>query len=57
MSVDWKKFQGQVVNNMFPLRRLLANTSYSGVFLTQSAHEQPKNLAIKFISAGAKADD
>jgi hypothetical protein len=56
MRVDWKKFEGQVVNNMFPLRRYLASTSYSGVFLTQSAHEQPKNLAIKFISAGAKAD-
>ncbi len=56
MSVDWKKLEGQVVNNMFPLRRLLASTSYSGVFLTQSVHEQPKNLAIKFISAGAKTD-
>jgi hypothetical protein len=56
MQADWKKFEGQVVNKMFPLRKFLGSTSHSAVFLTQSAHEQPKNLAIKFISAGAKAD-
>ena len=41
---------------MFPLRRFLSSTSHSAVFLTQSGHAQPKNLAIKFLSAGANAD-
>ena len=56
MREDWKKFEGRVVNNMLPLRRLLESTRYSAVFLTQSGHDQPKNLAIKFIRAGARAD-
>jgi len=56
MRDDWKKFEGQVVNKLFPLRRFLGSTNYSAVFLTQSGHAQPKNLAIKFINRGAKAD-
>ncbi len=56
MRDDWKKFEGQVVNKLFPLRRFLGSTSHSAVFLTQSGHAQPKNLAIKFVSAGANAD-
>jgi serine/threonine protein kinase len=56
MSVDWKKFEGQVVNNIFPLHKLLGSTNHSAVFLTQSGHAQPKQLAIKFINAGPKAD-
>jgi eukaryotic-like serine/threonine-protein kinase len=56
MRDDWKKLEGHVVNKMFPLRKFLGSTSHSGVFLTQSGHEPPKSLAIKFISGGAKAD-
>jgi serine/threonine protein kinase len=56
MSVDWKKFEGQVVKNTFPLQKLLGSTSHSAVFATQSPPPQPKNLAIKFLRAGAKAD-
>jgi hypothetical protein len=56
MRDDWKKLEGQVVNKLFPLRRFLGSTSHSAVFLTQSGHAQPKNLAIKFVSAGANAD-
>jgi Protein kinase domain len=56
MSVDWKKFEGQVFDKKFPLQHLLGSTSYSAVFLTKSAHAQPKNIAIKFIDPGAKAD-
>jgi len=56
MSVDWKKFEGQVVKNTFPLQKLLGSTDHSAVFLTQSTHAQPKKLAIKFINAGPKAD-
>ena len=56
MRDDWKKLEGQVVNKLFPLRRFLGSTSHSAVFLTQSGHAPPKNLAIKFVSAGANAD-
>src|ERR1700682_4627292 len=56
MRDDWKSFEGQVVNKVFPLRRFLGSTSHSAVFLTQSGHAQPKNLAIKFISASANPD-
>jgi hypothetical protein len=54
---DWKKFEGQVVNKMFPLQTFLGSTNHSAVFLTQSGHEQPRKLTIKFINAGAKADN
>src|ERR1700731_3596139 len=56
MRDDWKKLEAQVVNKVFPLRRFLGSTSHNAVFLTQSGHAQPKDLAIKFVSAGAKAD-
>ena len=56
MRDDWKKFEGQVFQNRFPLQRLLGGTSYGAVFLTQSPPPEPKNLAIKFISCGVKAD-
>lgn len=56
MRDDWKKFEGQVLNKKFPLERFLGSTSYGAVFLTQSPPPQPKNIAIKFISSGAKAD-
>lgn len=54
MREDWKKLEGRVVNNLLPLRRLLGSTSHSAVFLTQSGHEPPKDLAIKFIRASRK---
>src|ERR1700694_558457 len=41
---------------MSPRRRCWGGRSHSAVFLTQSGHEPPKNLAIKFMSRGAKAD-
>ena len=56
MTDEWKKFEGHVLNNKFPLQKLLGSTSYSAVFLTQSPPPQPKTLAIKFISSSAKAD-
>jgi serine/threonine protein kinase len=56
MIDDWKKCEGQVVNNKYPLQRLLGSTKHSAVFFTQYGKLQPKNAVIKFISAGAKAD-
>jgi hypothetical protein len=56
MRDEWKKLEGQVLNNKFPLQRLLGSTSYGAVFLTQSPPPQQKNIAIKFMTCGAKAD-
>jgi serine/threonine protein kinase len=56
MIDDWKKCEGQVVNNKYPLKRFLGSTKHSAVFFTQYGKLQPKNAAIKFLSAGAKAD-
>jgi hypothetical protein len=56
MSVEWEKFEGHIVNNVFPLQKFLGSTNHSAIFLTQSGHEQPRKLAIKFVNAGAKAD-
>ena len=55
MKVDWKKYEGQVVHEKFLLHRLLGSTSHSAVFLTQSG-PQSRNVAIKFLSAGTRAD-
>ena len=56
MVGDWKKFEGQFFQDNFPLQKFLGSTSYSAVFLTQTPPPEPKTLAIKFISSGAKAD-
>src|SRR5215472_11494647 len=56
MRDDWKKFEGHVLNEKFPLRRLLGSASYGAVFLTESPPPQPKNLAIKLIASGGNAD-
>ena len=56
MRDDWKKFEGHVLNKKFPLQKLLGSTSYSAVFLTQSPPPERKNIAIKLITSGAKAD-
>jgi serine/threonine protein kinase len=56
MTDEWKKLEGQVLNNKFPLQKLLGSTSYGAVFLTQSPPPQQKNIAVKFMTCGAKAD-
>ena len=56
MRDEWKKFEGHVLNDKFPLQKLLGSTSHSAVFLTQSPPPQPKTLAIKFINSLATAD-
>jgi TonB family protein len=51
MSEVWTKWESQVVNGMFPLRRLLAATDHSGVFLTEVGSPDPVNAAIKLVPA------
>lgn len=56
MSNEWKRFEGQVLLNQFHLRKLLGNTSYSAVFVTQSPPPERKNIAVKLITPGVNAD-
>src|SRR5882762_327395 len=51
MAVTWKQFEGQIVDDEFPLEQLLASSEHSGVFLTQHGDSQPQKAAIKLIHA------
>ncbi|HEY6924553.1 MAG TPA: TonB family protein [Steroidobacteraceae bacterium] len=51
MSELWAKWEGQVIEGGFPLRRLIGVSDHSGVFLTESsAHNLPK-AALKLVPA------
>jgi len=56
MSFSWKQYEGQVVNNAFPLQRYLGGSSESAVFLTQLAGPQSSKAVIKLVPEGASAD-
>src|SRR5271169_6242217 len=51
MSDVWKRWEGQLADNKFPLHHFLAATNHSAVFLTQLSDPQSHQAAIKFISA------
>jgi TonB family protein len=51
MAELWTKWEGQVVNGVFPLRRLLGGSDHSGVFLTEYAAPDLANAAIKLLRA------
>ena len=48
MSDAWKQWEGQIIDGKFALRRFLASTEHSAVFLTDRGDPSQK-LAIKFI--------
>jgi hypothetical protein len=52
MSEFWKQWENQVINGLYPLRRVLGVSSHSAVFLTEyeASHSA---AAIKFIRADA----
>jgi len=56
MSVSWKQYEGQVINNSFPLLRHLGGSDQSVVFLTQLAGPQSSHSAIKLIPDGPSGD-
>src|ERR1700742_3529056 len=43
----WKKWESQVVNGVFPLRRFLGRSNHSVVFLTECRRQNLPNAAIK----------
>src|SRR6266404_913292 len=51
MAVTWKQFEGQIVDDEFPLEQVLASSEHGAVFLTQHGDSQPQKAAIKLIHA------
>ncbi len=51
MSDMWKKWEGQVADHKYQLQRYLGSTDHSVVFLAEFHDPQPRQAAIKFISA------
>jgi len=49
MSEVWTRWQGHVINGVFPLGRFLGCSDHSGVFLTRSATPGPSEVAIKLV--------
>jgi TonB family protein len=47
----WKKWEGQVVDHRYQLQRFLGSTDHSVVFLAEFHDPEPKQAAVKFISA------
>jgi TonB family protein len=54
MPEAWKKWEGQVVNEEFPLLRYLGASEHSAVFLTKRTDREPEEVAIKLILASAE---
>jgi len=54
MPEVWKKWEGQVVNEEFPLLRYLGGSERSAVFLTKRTDREPQEVAIKLILANAE---
>lgn len=50
MSASWARWQGQVINGMFPLGRYLGGSDHSGVFLTESAIHGHSQVAVKLVA-------
>jgi serine/threonine protein kinase len=51
----WTKWESQVVNGIFPLRRFLGRSNHSVVFLTECRAQNLANAAIKIIPAADPA--
>ena len=47
----WTKWESQVVNGVFPLRRFLGRSNHSVVFLTECNAQNLANAAIKIMRA------
>jgi TonB family protein len=56
MSFSWKQYEGQVINNTFPLQRYLGGSSESAGFITQLAGPQSSKAVIKLIPEDVPAD-
>src|SRR4029077_18016017 len=51
MTERWPKWQGEVINGVYPLRRLLSGSDRSAVFLTECKAHNATAAAIKIVPA------
>jgi TonB family protein len=51
MSEFWTKWEGEVVNGVYPLHRFLNGSDHSAVFLTEHRAQNLSNAAIKIVPA------
>ncbi|MFI4867885.1 MAG: protein kinase [Steroidobacterales bacterium] len=51
MTEDWTKWESQIINGVFPLRRFLGRSNHSVVFLTECKAQNFPNAAIKLVPA------
>ncbi len=51
MSDAWTRWQGHVINGVFPLGRYLGCSDHSGVFVTRSVGRAPSDVAVKLVPA------
>lgn len=51
MSYDWKQWEGQTVNDSFPLHQYLGASEHDAVYATERAGATPSRAAIKIIPA------
>ncbi len=51
MTEFWRQWEGEVVNGVFPLRRLLKDSDHSAVFLTDCTAQNLSDAAIKIVPA------
>src|SRR5262249_17927771 len=51
MSEQWAKWEGEVINGEFPLRRLVGVSDHSGVFVTEARGYGLPSAAIKLVPA------
>jgi TonB family protein len=51
MSEAWKRWEGEVVDGMFPLRQFLAGGESSAVYLTEYGEQGSQKAAIKLVQA------
>jgi len=47
----WTKWEGQIINGVFPLRRFLSASDHSAVFLTEYKAQNLPNAALKLVPA------
>jgi TonB family protein len=57
MTEDWTKWESLVVNGAYPLRRFLARSDHSVVFLTEYTRNTAGDAAIKLIPADPASDE
>jgi serine/threonine protein kinase len=51
MTEAWTRWEGEIINGVFPLRRFLGGSDHSGVFLTHHAAQNLPDAAVKLVAA------